>query len=132
MSNIPAEYADADFGFSAVDEATFKAGQVDTENTLPAIDENDLMRIVLNSLVPLENKIDRLLLRQQIDDSDDVQFAIARAEEEVKSKVTELEKIIMPLLVNLMKTSDKEYIRWPNRAPQIQATIDKVLAITRG
>jgi hypothetical protein len=38
----------------------------------------------------------------------------------------------MPLLVNLLKTADKEYIHWPNRATQVQSTIDKVLAITRG
>jgi hypothetical protein len=132
MSNIPAEYADADFGFSAVDEAVFKANQHEAETTPPAIDENDLNRIVLNSLAPLEDKIDRLLTRQQAEESDDIQFAIAQAEEEVKGKVTQLEKIIMPLLVNLMKTADKEYIHWPNRGKQVQTTIDKVLALTRG
>ena len=132
MSDIPAEYANMDFGFSAVDEAEFKANQHDAETTPPAIDENDLNRIVLNSLAPLEDKIDRLLSRQQADESDDIQFAIAQAEEEVKGKVSELEKIIMPLLVNLMKTADKEYIHWPNREKQVQGTIDKVLMLTRG
>ena len=132
MSNIPAEYANMDFGFSAVDEAEFKSNQHESETTPPAIDENDLNRIVLNSLAPLEDKIDRLLSRQQLEDSDDVQFAVAQAEEEVKGKVSELEKIIMPLLVNLMKTADKEYIHWPNREKQVQGTIDKVLALTRG
>ena len=132
MSNIPAEYANIDFGFSAVDEAEFKANQHEAETTPPSIDENDLNRIVLNSLAPLEDKLDRLLLRQQAEESDDIQLAIAQAEEEVKGKVEELEKIIMPLLVNLMKTADKEYIHWPNRAKQVQATIDKVLALTRG
>jgi hypothetical protein len=132
MSDIPAEYANMDFGFSAVDEAEFKANQHEAETTPPAIDENDLNRIVLNSLAPLEDKIDRLLSRQQADESDDIQFAIAQAEEEVKGKVSELEKIIMPLLVNLMKTADKEYIHWPNREKQVQGTIDKVLMLTRG
>tara|TARA_R110000868_G_scaffold128182_1_gene336144 strand:+ start:142 stop:543 length:402 start_codon:yes stop_codon:yes gene_type:complete len=132
MSNIPSEYANIDFGFSAVDEAEFKSNQHDAETTPPSIDENDLNRIVLNSLAPLEDKIDRLLTRQQAEESDDIQFAIAQAEEEVKGKVTQLEKIIMPLLVNLMKTADKEYIHWPNREKQVQGTIDKVLALTRG
>ena len=89
MSNIPAEYADADFGFSAVDEAVFKANQHEAETTPPAIDENDLNRIVLNSLAPLEDKIDRLLTRQQAEESDDIQFAIAQAEEEVKVAAVE-------------------------------------------
>jgi hypothetical protein len=132
MSNIPAEYSNVDFGFSAVDEAEFKFNQAEAESTPPSIDENDINRIVLNSLAPLEDKIDLLLQRRQAEESDDVQLAIAQAQDEVAGKVTELEKIIMPLLVNLMKTSDKEYIHWPNRAPQVQATIDKVLALTRG
>lgn len=132
MTNIPAEYANADFGFSAVDEATFKANQAEAEVTPPSIDENDITRVVLNALGPLEDKLDLLLQRRQIEETDDVQIAIAQAEEEVSAKVSELEKIIMPLLVNLLKTADKEYLYWPNRAEQVQDQIDKILAITRG
>lgn len=132
MTNIPAEYANADFGFSAVDEATFKANQAEAESTPPSIDENDITRVVLNALGPLEDKLDRLLQRRQVEETDDVQLAIVQAQEEANSKVTELEKIIMPLLVNLLKTADKEYLYWPNRATQVQSQIDKVLAITRG
>ena len=132
MSNIPDEYSNIDFGFSAVDEAEFKANQTEAEVTPPSIDENDINRIVLNSLAPLEDKIDLLLQRRQAEETDDIQFAIAQAQEEVSSKVTNLEKIIMPLLVNLLKTADKEYLYWPNRKDQVQSQIDKVLAITRG
>ena len=49
-TNIPAEYANLDYGFSAVDEATFKANQAEAESTPPSIDENDLARIFLNIL----------------------------------------------------------------------------------
>jgi len=132
MSNIPAEYSNIDFGFSAVDEAEFKANQAEAEVTPPAIDENDLNRVVLNSLAPLEDKIDLLLQRRQAEESDDVQLAIAQAQDEVSGKVAELEQIIMPLLVNLLKTADKEYLYWPNRKDQVQGQIDKVLKITRG
>ena len=131
MAEIPAEYASIDYGFSAVDEATFLANQDTVESTPPAIDENDLTRIVLNALAPLEDKLDLVLQRKQVDESDDVQYAIAKAQEEVRGKVTELEKLVMPLLVNLLKTAEKEYIYWPNRKTQVQSTIDKVLAITR-
>ena len=131
MTEIPAEYASIDYGFSAVDEATFLANQDTVESTPPAIDENDLTRIVLNALAPLEDKLDLVLQRKQVDESDDVQYAIAQAQEEVRGKVTELEKLVMPLLVNLLKTAEKEYIYWPNRKTQVQSTIDKVLAITR-
>ena len=132
MADIPAEYQNLDFGFSAIDEATYVANQESATETPPSIDENDLTRVVLNALSPLEDKLDTLLTRRNIEESDDVQVAIAQAQEEVKGKVTELEKLIMPLLVNLIKTAEKEYIHWPNREAQVQSTINKVLAITRG
>jgi len=132
LADIPAEYTNLDYGFSAVDEATFQANQDSAESTPPSIDENDLTRVVLNAIAPLEDKLDTLLTRRNVEESDDLNLAIAQAQDEISGKVTELEKIVMPLLVNLLKTSDKEYIHWPNRAPQVQATIDKVLAITRG
>lgn len=53
------------------------------------------------------------------------------ADEHIKAKLLEVEKLIMPLLVNLMKNSEKDYIHWPNRAPLIQKQIDRILAITR-
>jgi len=37
----------------------------------------------------------------------------------------------MPLLVNLLKTSDKEYIYWPDRKAQVEGQIDKLLGMTR-
>lgn len=131
MSTIPPEYAGTDFGFSAIDEATYKAEQSLNEITPPSIDENDLARVVLNAIEPIENKIDKLLAIKNALDDENVEIAISRSKEEVASKVDELEKLIMPLLVNLLNTSDKEYIRWPNRGPKVQAMIDQVLAITR-
>ena len=53
------------------------------------------------------------------------------ADTEFKQKLQSLEKMIMPLLVNLMKNPDKEYIHWPNRVGQIEKQIEKILAITR-
>ena len=42
-----------------------------------------------------------------------------------------LEKMIIPLLINLAKNPDKEYIRWPNRQEKIEKQIDQILSITR-
>ena len=128
MSNIPSEYSNIDFGFSAIDEATFKANQEDAESTPPSIDENDLTRVVLNALSPIEDKLDSLLLKKNIHDEDEVKFAVG----EINEKVMDMEKLIMPILVNLLKTAEKEYIHWPNREEQVQGMIDKVLAISRG
>lgn len=52
--------------------------------------------------------------------------------EELRSKLLEVEKLVMPLLVNLLKDADtKEYIRWPNRKQIIEKQIERILLITR-
>ena len=53
------------------------------------------------------------------------------ADTEIKQKLQILEKLIMPLLVNLMKNPEKDYIHWPNRVPLIEKQIERILAITR-
>ncbi len=135
MSNyeIPEEYAKADYGFSAIDEATYKAQQKDNEDTPPpSLDENDIQRAVLNAMKPLEDKIETLMARKRAEDDDAVAAALTEAGTTTAAKVNKLEEIIMPLLINLKKTADKEYIYWPNRTDAIDKEIQKVLAITRG
>jgi len=53
-------------------------------------------------------------------------------EAEVQKKLVEIEKLIMPLLVNLIKSSDKDYIHWPNRQEAVETQITKLLSLTRG
>jgi len=48
-----------------------------------------------------------------------------------QQKLQAVEKLVLPLLVNLMKNPEKEYIHWPNRVPLIEKQIEKILAITR-
>lgn len=52
--------------------------------------------------------------------------------ESYKKKLVELEKLMVPFLMKLLKSSDKEYIYWPNRKDPIQSQIEKILKITRG
>lgn len=59
------------------------------------------------------------------------QKAATETAEVYKRKLYEVEKIVMPLLVNLLKTAEKEFIHWPNRGPQLEDKIEQVLAITR-
>jgi hypothetical protein len=54
-----------------------------------------------------------------------------QAVEEHKRRLKELEKLIVPFLVKLIKTSDKEYIYWPNRKKPIEDQIQKILKLTR-
>lgn len=48
-----------------------------------------------------------------------------------KKKLAEVEKLMVPFLMRLLKTADKEYIYWPNRKPAIEAQIEKIIKITR-
>ncbi len=54
-----------------------------------------------------------------------------RASAAMTNKLQQLEDLILPLLYNLQKNSDKATIHWPNRREVIQKQIDKILAITR-
>jgi hypothetical protein len=57
---------------------------------------------------------------------------IAEIQAEHQKQLLGVEKIIMPLLVNLLKDADtKEYIKWPNRKVPIETAIEKILDITR-
>lgn len=125
MSIIPQEYMDADFGFSAVDEMP---------SIQPSFDPQPIQQDVEginDNIIRIEQKIDALI-RKMSDYDDEFNLVREQTEEEVKSKLVQVEKLIMPLLVNLLKTSDKDYIHWPNRKEKVQSQIDKLLAITRG
>ena len=52
----------------------------------------------------------------------------------IGGKLSEVEKLILPLLVNLIKPEslDQKYIYWPNRKEVIERQIRKIVQITRG
>jgi hypothetical protein len=52
--------------------------------------------------------------------------------EEYKARLQQVEKIIMPFLTNLYKTSSQAYIHWPNRGPILEKQMQKILTLTRG
>ena len=105
MNNIPAEYLDYDFGFTGVSEAEY---------------EGQIKQVEQSVSVEATQKI------QEIEAEKD------RFVNDLEGKIADLERIIMPLLVNLLKTADKEYIYWPGREEKIQEQIDRVLELTRG
>lgn len=51
--------------------------------------------------------------------------------EEYKERLQQVEKLVMPFLVKLLKTADKSYIHWPNRSKTLEEQIKKILALTR-
>lgn len=62
---------------------------------------------------------------------DEVEQRANATRDECKEKLQTLEKMILPLLTNLMKNPEKPYIKWEGRAEKLAAQIDKITAITR-
>jgi hypothetical protein len=63
--------------------------------------------------------------------TEDTQEIIDTHAADYQAKLKQVEKLIIPLLVNLMKNPQVDTIKWPGRAPIIEKQIEKILAITR-
>ena len=127
---IPKEYLDSefDFGFSTSDDDSVVQAS-------PAVTSQEISEPILERIRNLEvnvgevlNIVERLENASTPLDTDDYKALI---EKDVKAKLTALEKMILPLLVNLMKNPEKDTIKWPGRAPIIEKQIEKILAVTR-
>jgi len=133
MATIPQEYLDGyDFGFNAVDEPPASGPiQIDTSGITGDVEgiNDNVLRIEqkMDAAITAINSLSAKMMN--LDDEFDVIKSTKEAE--VTSKLVEVEKLIMPLLVNLLKSSDKDYIHWPNRQAAVEAQITKLLAITR-
>ena len=118
-----------DFGFSAVDvvpeipatEQTPVVGSEDVDKILAQLEKLDAIMEKLERLERLENTAHQIA---QIATTD---TTLAEA----NARTMALRDILLPLLTNLLKTSDKDYIYWPNRGPVIQKYLDKVNELTR-
>jgi hypothetical protein len=133
IRNIPSEYLifrrEDDFGFSAVDETELTPSvNPDTLETT-VIREN--MTASTEMILRMESKVDQIL-RLYNDGKLGLDAERIKLLEDTTAKLSEVEQIIMPLLVNLMKNPEKEYIYWPSRTDKIQEQIDRILSITRG
>jgi len=131
---IPAEYLafrqQDDFGFSAIDETEVNR-TVDPNTLQESIIVRETVTQSSESLQRVEDKLDQMLELYN-EGKLGLEADRDKMETEVKVNLKTLEQLIMPLLVNLMKNPEKEYIYWPNRTAKIQDQIDKVLTLTRG
>jgi hypothetical protein len=93
----------------------------------------------------IEEKIDKVLsmeikeLASSLEGTEGNIRAIIDEVEERKAQVLtahaesmkEIEKLILPLLYNLLKNPDKQYIKWTNRVEMVNSQIAKITAVTR-
>ena len=115
-----------DFGFTTVDE--------DEVQEFETAVQEKVAKATQHETGALEAKMDKLLKLREDDSSYQVLFEKRKAElEEVyKEQMKKVEKLILPLLHNLMQDPENEYIKWPNRTDIVQKQINKIVAITRG
>lgn len=116
-SNIPddilRQYSENnDFGFSAVDSG------------IPVTEDN-------GEILLIKEKLDQIL---QMNATCDGAMAVkTQYDALLKARLLEIEKAIVPLLLNLQNNKEKDYIHWPGstRYAQCQLQINKILNLTR-
>jgi hypothetical protein len=128
---IPTEYNDLfAFGFTAV-ESEESIVEKPVVNTAPMVDGlsavEDKVSIILNKIDYLEEIIKAGVGTNNFD----IDAYKLLVEKDVNDKLKKVEALIMPLFANLLKNPEKDFIKWPNRKPIIEAQISKLLAITR-
>lgn len=108
-----------DFGFTFEDPTEL------TNTSQPTQENGGLKDEIMTKLQDLESRL------STIDHSALIEEHKRLVEMEVAEKLSQVEDLILPLLYNLKKNPEREYIHWPNRTPIIDAQIDKIIAITR-
>ena len=128
---IPKEYLDSefDFGFSTTDDISVPV------QSSPAVTSQEISEPILERIHNLEVNVGEVLnILERLENAStplDTDEYKALIEKDIKEKLSTVEKLILPLLVNLMRNPEKDTIKWPGRAPIIEKQIEKILAITR-
>jgi hypothetical protein len=118
---------DFDFGFTFTDDE-FSTGQTSSTAQQPAIVNPEFKDELFLKIQKLEQQIEALT---EGDASELIEQHKMLLTKEVRGKLQEVEQLILPLLYNLQKNPDKEYIHWPNRKEIIQKQIERILQVTQ-
>ena len=140
---------DGDWGFTSVKEKPSEEQSKQTETVVKQTADSTAKAVSSDIVSKLDNKLDKLLslvgsTKTAVNEKNQTELDIAKKQmddeydlrkdnlgKEQKDKFTQLEKLIIPLLIKLAK-SPEAYIHWPNRAQVIEAQVKKIIAITRG
>jgi len=140
---------DGDWGFTSVKEKPSEEQSKQTETVVKQTADSTAKAVSSDIVSKLDNKLDKLLslvgsTKTAVNEKNQTELDIAKKQmddeydlrkdnlgKEQKEKYTQLEKLIIPLLIKLAK-SPEAYIHWPNRAQVIEAQVKKIIAITRG
>ena len=140
---------DGDWGFTSVKEKPSEEQSKQTETVVKQTADSTAKAVSSDIVNKLDSKLDKLLslvgsTKTAVNEKNQTELDIAKKQmddeydlrkdnlgKEQKEKYTQLEKLIIPLLIKLAK-SPEAYIHWPNRAQVIEAQVKKIIAITRG
>lgn len=112
-----------DFGFTAVDD--IPTGEVQPQQPVVAkVDD-----VQLNTILDKIERIESLII--QSDSSGMINEHRELVQQDVAGKLKQVEDLILPLLYNLQKNPEKDYIHWPNRVAIIDKQVEKIKAVTR-
>lgn len=114
---------DWDFGFTAVDDMPTTT----TEPSQPVVAQVDDKQ--LQTLLDKMERLESLIISN--DDSDMINEHRQLVQQDVVTKLKQVEDLILPLLYNLQKNPEKDYIHWPGRTAIIDKQIEKIKAVTR-
>ena len=114
---------DWDFGFTAVDDIPTQASEP-TQPMVAKVDDAQLQGII-DKLERLEG----LVITTNNDDMINEHRVLVQ--QDVAAKLKQVEDLILPLLYNLQKNPDKDYIHWPGRTAIIDKQVEKIKAVTR-
>ena len=114
-----------DFGFTFEDPNEVNNPTATT--TQVTVDTGDLKDEIMAKLYDIES---RILTTDQTPMLSEHKRLV---EMEVSEKLKQVEDLILPLLYNLMKNPEKDYIHWTGvvRTKTITEQIDKIISITR-
>lgn len=112
-----------DFGFTAVDD--IPTSETQPQQPVVAQVDDAQLEIILDKIARLESLI------LQSDSSGMINEHRELVQQDVTAKLKQVEDLILPLLYNLQKNPEKDYIHWPNRTAIIDKQIEKIKAVTR-
>jgi len=120
--NIPEEYLNStyDFGFTAADE-----------NELGGLLGADAETASVDEILDIQTKLSQILAMHST--CEGTNAVKEEYDNLMTAKMAEIESIVVPLLVNLRKNKEKDYLYWEGgqREAQCNLQIEKLLNITR-
>tara|TARA_Y100000593_G_C4313942_1_gene339831 strand:+ start:2459 stop:2872 length:414 start_codon:yes stop_codon:yes gene_type:complete len=114
-----------DFGFSSVSEAEVIASKKQQKQV------EEKVTVTAQATLGLDKKLDQLLALATKKNTEELEKEKSDLYVLYEKRMKVIEKLTLPLLYNLKKSSDDAYIHWPNREKMLDEQIRKILDVTR-